>query len=66
MDLLQKGHCLRFRDRHREKSSGLAHKLKGVPMEFADGLGVRVRKKTIVKGDCKDRLSNWPNGAAIR
>lgn len=66
MDLLQKGWCLRFRDRHREKSSGLTNKLKGVLMEFADGLGVRVREKTIVKGGCEDRLSTWPNGAAVR
>lgn len=42
-DLLQRGWCL-ILGGHGEKGSGLANMLKGVLMEFADGLHVRGKK----------------------
>ena len=46
------------------KGSGPANMSKGVLVEFADGLDVRVGK---VKsgGDSKESPSSWPNGGAI-
>lgn len=48
---------LRLGDRRGEEGSGLGNMSRGVLVEFADGLGVRMRRKT-VKRDPKDNLSN--------
>ena len=63
MDLLLWGWCLRLGGQG-GKGSGPANMSKGVLVEFADGLDVRVGK---VKsgGDSKESPSSWPNGGAI-